>query len=399
MTILTRRLAAGMVAILWAGAASGQALRPVAPMSPPPAVVGSPVSKSSGAEADDFLTLLQKRYDTLFQKAGPAVVQVNAAVPTATGDTPYTWTGFFISKDGDILTTHAELLQEAEKTTKRVWVQINRIGYPAEIKGYDLVTNLAVLHVGTPLPKDFAVLDLADSPGVPTIGSMLFAVTSKEGQLPGPSVGLLQGYNVNFGDVQLATLHLRTNIPDDGGEGGSPVLDLQGRLVGIMIWSLKDSRSSLVLPARAALRVRDDLLARGNVAYGRLGFASEQKSDAEAGVRVLVTGVDYGGPALDAGLKAGDVVRSLGGIAVNNEDDLRQAKFFLRPGQDVALGVRRGSDDLALTLHVGEVLPDPAPVLPSAATLAKPANAVGSSNVIPGMTDPDLPPPPVLRSR
>jgi len=227
----------------------------------------------------------------------------------------------------------------------------------------------------------------------------LFAVTSKEGQLPGPSVGLLQGYNVNFGDVQLATLHLRTNIPDDGGEGGSPVLDLQGRLVGIMIWSLKDSRSSLVLPARAALRVRDDLLARGNVAYGRLGFASEQKSDAEAGVRVLVTGVDYGGPALDAGLKAGDVVRSLGGIAVNNEDDLRQAKFFLRPGQDVALGVRRGSDDLALTLHVGEVLPDPAPVLPSAATLAKPANAVGSSNVIPGMTDPDLPPPPVLRSR
>ncbi len=397
--ILTRRMAAAVVAFFWAGAAFGQATRLEVSASPMVTDSARSPSDNPAAQPDDFVLQLQKRYYSLFQKASPAVVQVNAAVSAAAGDTPYIWTGFFISKNGDILTTHADLLQAAEQTTKRVWVQYNRIGYPAEIKGYDLVSNLAVLHVTTPLPKDFAVLDLADSPDVPAIGAMLFAVTSKEGQLPGPSMGLLQGYNVNFGEVQLATLHLRTNIPDDGGEGGSPVLDLQGRLVGIMIWSLKDSRSSLILPARAALRVRDDLLTRGKVAYGRLGFASEQRSDAESGVRVMVTSVDYGGPALDAGLKAGDVVRSLGTMAINNEDDLRQAKFYLRPGQDVALSVRRGNEDIPLTLHIGEMPPDPAPILPTAASLPKPAAAVGSSNVVPGIPDPNMPPPPILKGK
>jgi len=399
MMILTRRMAAAVVAFFWAGAAFGQATRLEVSASPMVTDSARSPSDNPAAQPDDFVLQLQKRYYSLFQKASPAVVQVNAAVSAAAGDTPYIWTGFFISKNGDILTTHADLLQAAEQTTKRVWVQYNRIGYPAEIKGYDLVSNLAVLHVTTPLPKDFAVLDLADSPDVPAIGAMLFAVTSKEGQLPGPSMGLLQGYNVNFGEVQLATLHLRTNIPDDGGEGGSPVLDLQGRLVGIMIWSLKDSRSSLILPARAALRVRDDLLTRGKVAYGRLGFASEQRSDAESGVRVMVTSVDYGGPALDAGLKAGDVVRSLGTMAINNEDDLRQAKFYLRPGQDVALSVRRGNEDIPLTLHIGEMPPDPAPILPTAASLPKPAAAVGSSNVVPGIPDPNMPPPPILKGK
>ncbi len=398
MMTLSGKRAAWVVAFLWSAAALGPPTRAADSASPAPATgTSNPVAKAPVPEPDDILMQLQNRYYALFKKTSPAVVQVNAAVSAAASDTPYIWTGFFVSKGGDILTTHADLLQAAEKTTKRVWVQYDGVGYPAEIKGYDLVTNLAVLHLTDPLPKNFSVLDLADSTGVPEIGAMLFAITSKEGQSPGPSTGLLQGYNVNFGDVQLSTLHLRTSIPDDGGEGGSPVLDLQGRLVGIMIWSLKESRSSLILPARAALRVRDDLLTSGKVAYGRLGFVGEQKSDVEAGVRVCVTSVDYGGPALDAGLLAGDVVRSLGGADINNEDDLRQAKFFLRPGQDVALGIRRGNQDLQLTLHIGEMALNQAPVAPSTASLPKPGGAVSSGTLMQGITDPNLPPAPVQK--
>jgi len=380
-----------MAAIFCAHPAFGQTARPVDAASAPIAEASPQVSTSGPG---DILTLLQNRYTGLFEKISPAVVRVNAAIPGPTPDAPptaFVWTGFFITRNGDILTSNAHHLANATQ----IWVQCGGVGYPAEVKGLDLVTDVALLHATT-LPKNFAVLDLADNPQSPAIGTMLLAVTCKEGQMPGPSTGLLQGYNVNVGDMALPTLHLRTNIPDDGGEGGSPVVDLQGRLVGMMIASLKDSRSSLVLPSHAALRVRDDLLTNGKVAYGRLGFSGEQKSDTTSGVSVHVTSVDYGGPALVAGLKSGDEVRSLGGVAINNEEDLRQATFYLRPGQEVVLGVNRGGQDIQLTLHVGEMqmaAEAKSPPPPTADAAPKPDPAAAS--LIPGFSIPSLPPPPV----
>ena len=400
---LSGKLAAGMAAILCTGAMFGQTHPFAGPLSPPAAaqMVPPAPADSPGPESGDILDQLQERYTTLFQKVSPAVVRVNAAIPGPTPDalpTAYIWSGFFITRAGDILTTNAHLLQNATQ----VWVQSGRVSYPAEVKGIDLVTDVAVLHATT-LPKDFSMLNLADSPESPAQGTMLMSVTCKEGELPGPSTGMVQGYSVNAGDQALPTLHLRTTIPDDGGEAGSPVVDLHGRLVGIMVASLKESRSSLVLPSRAALRVRDDLLANGKVAYGRLGFVGEQTSDTNSGVRVQVNSVEYGGPALAGGLKAGDEVRILNGTAINNEDDLRQATFYLRPGQDVALGVRRNGQDLQLTLHVGEMQlagadqPDLKAPAQTADAAVKPSPVPGS--LISGLGDLGLPPPPVEKTK
>ncbi len=398
-------LTAGLAAILCTGAAFGQSPQPADVASAPPVIAPATATPASATANDfksgDILDALQDRYTSLFEKISPAVVSVNAAIPGPTTETPptaYVWSGFFITRSGDILTTNAHYLQNAT----RVWVISGNVGFTAEVKGLDLVTDVALLHADS-LPKNFAVLDLADHPDLPQKATMLMSVTCKQGQDPGPSTGLVQGYNVNVGNRELPTLYLRTNIPDDGGEGGSPVVDLQGRLVGMMIASLTESRSSLVLPSRAALRVRDDLLTNGKVAYGQLGFHGEQRSDTASGVNIFVTSVDYGGPALDAGLKTGDEVRTLNGAPINNETDLRQAAFYLRPDQDVSLGVHRDGQDLQLTLHVGEMplatdlnkqlATEAKTTPPTAATAPKPDSAPAS--LIPGVGDPALPPPPV----
>jgi serine protease Do len=402
------KLAAGLAAIFCVQTAFGQSSAPAnlasAPPAPPPAV-SSPVANAGEFKSGDILDALQDRYTTLFERISPSVVSVNAAIPGPTTEslpTAYVWSGFFITRTGDILTTNAHYLQNASS----VWVISGNVGFNAEVKGLDLVTDVALLHADS-LPKNFAVLDLADSPDLPLKATMVMSVTCKEGQEPGPSTGLVQGYNVNVGNRELPTLYLRTNIPDDGGEGGSPVVDLQGRLVGMMIASLTESRSSLVLPSRAALRVRDDLLTNGKVAYGQLGFQGKQRSDTTAGVNIIVSSVDYPGPALEAGLKAGDEVRTLNGTPIKNEDDLRQAAFYLRPGQDVTLGVHRDGQDIQLTLHAGEMplatdinkqlVTEPKTSPPTADTASKPDSA--AANLLPGVNDPALPPPPVVKAK
>jgi serine protease Do len=366
-----RRLAAGMAAIysvgmVCAGTAQTITLSSGQPASRSPTLpaaadlaataesfVPAAGSGSTTAAGVDLLDLLQSRYLELAQKGCAAVVLVNAAVRSNTGDaapTPYVWSGFFIGRNGDIITNNARYLQNA----MQVWVDYNGVKYPADVVGCDPVTDVGLLHLSVP-PKDFEVLDLTEVTDLPPKGTMLVAVTSKLGQPPGPSPGIVQGYNANVGEHNLPTVNLRVNIPDDGGEGGSPVLDLHGRLIGMISASLRDSRSSLVLPARAVLRIRDELLATGHVTYGLFGFDVEANTSAETAPQLVVKSVDYGGPALAAGLKAGDVLRSVGGVVLQSNDDLRQVWFFSHPGQDLALVVQRDKSDIQLTLHVGEM--------------------------------------------
>jgi len=342
-----RRLAAGMAAIFWAGlvclsatsAAADTAIEPVK------------ITDGNG----DLLDLLQSRYLALTEKGCTAVVRVNAVVRDNASDatpTPYVWSGFFIDRNADIITNNADNLQKA----MRVWVDYNGIIYPADVVGCDPVTNVGLLHLNTP-PKDFGALDLSEIPDLPPKGTMLLAITSKLGQPPGPSPGMVQGTNVNVGEIPLPAVHLRVNIPDDGGEGGSPVLDLHGHLVGMMIASLRDSRESLVLPSRAVLRIRDELLANDHhVRYGLFGFdVKPAEVSAGSAPRLIIKSVDYGGPGLAAGLKAGDVLLSVGGVPLQSNDDLRQAWFFSHPGQDLAVVVERDNVEVQLTLHVGEM--------------------------------------------
>lgn len=401
MTRLSGRLAAGMAAIM-VGGLWGTPVN--AAINSPPVSVPSPATDTAPTAekpvlygADDLLSLLQQRYVGLFDKFHTAVVRVNV-VPAVSPDTPpqvIVWTGFFISRNGDILTTNADKLQN------KAVVYItdgDGIVYRADVLGTDLVTNLALLHVQV-APKKFTVLDLAENSESPPIGSLLLAITSKQGQTPGPSAGMVQQYNVNFADVHLPTLHLRVNIPDDSGETGAPVLDLQGRLVGIMVWGLPESRSSLVLPARAALRVRDDLLTHGKVAYGQLGFEIEQKSDPQTGVVVVIKSVTYDShsPALAAGLKVGDVLKSVGTTPINSDLDLRQAWFFSRPGQDLPIVVQRGDVTLPLTLHVGEMPVPPPPKTADDKTPSSSPPAATNTSPLASSPEPDYgQPPPVI---
>jgi serine protease Do len=97
------------------------------------------------------------------------------------------------------------------------------------------------------------------------------------------------------------------------------------------------------------------------IAYQELGDQLARYFKVEGGV--LVTDVDEDGPAVKAGLKAGDVIVRMGGKAVKDGGDLREALAEGAAGSSATIGVQRDGRPMDLTVKLGEA--EPARVAPA----------------------------------
>ena len=190
---------------------------------------------------------------------------------------------------------------------------------------------------------------------------------------PTPHFGIFAGSESRFGDRFFPCNYIRTSIPAGPGDGGSAYLDLTGRLLGIQVGSLPDVGSSYILPARAALRIRDDILFSGTVTYGWIGFEVEISTSIGEGRRLILSQVFPGSPAEAAGLLEGDVLQRIGDYPVSVLDDLRNAMFYTRVGQYVDVVVERDGASRRFSVKIAarpenepmQVIdaPDPEPVI------------------------------------
>ncbi len=306
------------------------------------------------APADSYLTL-QRRLVEVFEQNKRAVVKVFAASERRAERTEdparpvqFVGTGFFISREGHVL-TNANITLGAD----RLWVELaDGLKIFAELVGQDPVTNISILRV-MEVPEGQAFLRFSEADVPPGAGTLVQAITCELWFGPAPSFGQIKGIDANYGPVRLPTLHLRTSIPAEGGEGGSPVFDLNGELIGMITASLPELRSSYVLPARAVNRVKDDILLEGEVSYASFGFRVRQFSQIDGRVQVIIEEVATGSPAEAAGLRQGDIIERVAEYAIGRDADLRQASFYLRPDKLVAVGVVRDGEAFELPLKLG----------------------------------------------
>ncbi|MGF1448745.1 MAG: S1C family serine protease [Opitutales bacterium] len=312
------------------------------------------VTTSPALPTDSYLTL-QRRLVEVFEQNKRAVVKVFAASERradsseeAPRPVQFVGTGFFISREGHVL-TNANITLGAE----RIWIELtDGLKIFAELIGQDPVTNISILRV-MEVPEGQHFLRFSDAGAPPGAGTLVQAITCELWFGPAPSFGQVKGIDANYGPVRLPTLHLRTSIPAEGGEGGSPVFDLNGDLIGMITASLPELRSSYVLPARAVNRVKDDILLEGEVSYASFGFRVRQFSQLDGRVQVVIEEVANGSPAEAAGLREGDVIERVAEYAIRRDADLRQASFYLRPDKLVAVGVVREGEAFELPLKLG----------------------------------------------
>jgi serine protease Do len=257
-------------------------------------------------------------------------------------------TGFFISHEGHVITNASVVLNP-----DRVWVVYKGVEYAARMIGVDKATNLALLKVAT-LPKDFKFIQIGDNAVLPVPGTILIRIGCPLELAPSPSQGMVTGVESRFGQHIFPCSLIRTNIPANPGDGGSPYLDLNGRLVGVQVGSVTEAASTYIMPVRAVMRARDDLLFSGKVSEGWIGFEVALDSTVADGERVIVRKAIAGTPAEQAGIKGGDQIVKVGIYDIGDLDDLRNALFYTRVGEYVPLKVQREGREVECTVRIAE---------------------------------------------
>lgn len=220
----------------------------------------------------------------------------------------------------------------------------------ARLVALDRASGIAVLHVNGINGLPVIQLNSNGASGALDQQSVALAVTSMGGGHY--SIGSLQGLDATIslrgGPLTDA---LRTDIPAVDAVPGSPLIDANGAVVG-MVAGAQDG-AAVAVPAWIAGPVVDQLLATGTVQHGMLGVVGKTVPQANfqpAGV--LLKAVAPGSAAGVAGLRAGDIITSVNFQRVTSVVGLRGHLYGLAGGQPVLIGISRGTTDLFYRVYL-----------------------------------------------
>ena len=268
--------------------------------------------------------------------------------------------GFVISADGYIL-TNAHVVDDASEVTVRT---TDRREYRAKVVGIDARTDVAVLKIdATKLP----VVRIGN-PQALKAGEWVIAIGSPFGFENSVTAGIVSATARSLADAY--TPFIQTDVAVNPGNSGGPLFNLQGEVIGInsQIYSRTGGYQgvSFAIPIDVAMNVKDQLVATGRVERGRIGVVIQEVNQALADSfrlprprGALVSQVEDGGPADDAGLKPGDVILAVDGHDIERSSELPPLIAAIKPGKQAALTVWRDKSERSIRIRVGELKDEP----------------------------------------
>lgn len=297
---------------------------------------------------------LEERRKQVFTQYEAAVVKVIGALKIKDEESQkessgiIIGTGFFISNEGLVMTS-ALITSEAE----RVWIEHKGKSYAARSVGHDLRTGISIIKT-IKLPEAFNYVSIDKNAELPEVCTTVMAIGCKLDLDPAPCIGIVCSHQREVSRIPLPTTYLRTDIPSDGGDIGSPVFDMTGQFIGMVKESLPQIRSSFIVPSRAILRIRDDLVFSGHPHYGYLGIDIDPVCIEPEKEHLVISKVFPDGPGDTIGIREGDELVELNGIKLKRLGDLNHAVFFARPGQYLPVKLMRRDNELDLSIRVAE---------------------------------------------
>ena len=199
---------------------------------------------------------LETRIVEIADQVTPTVVHIEAIVKFNDRRSQVTGSGVLITPDGTIL-TNEHVVDKAEKV--EVSVPGHRKKYPARVIGADRQTDVAVLEIEADAPLPAAPIGSADALRV---GQWVLAIGNPYGLEGTVSLGIVSAKGRNLEIPNVLNDFIQTDAMIDHGSSGGPLVDLQGRLVGIN--SRAQGRGiGFTIPVETALQVRRQLEAGG----------------------------------------------------------------------------------------------------------------------------------------
>jgi S1-C subfamily serine protease len=318
----------------------------------------------------------------IYERDAPGVVFVraDASSPTANASSlngsEGAGTGFVIDADGHVLTNH-HLVGEA-RTVSVSFDDDETV--TARVLGADAANDLALLKVD-PGAARLHPLQLGDSTTA-RVGDPVIAIGNPFGLARTLTTGVVSALQRQLTAPNGFTIQhvIQTDAPINPGSSGGPLLDAQGRVIGItsQIATGRDGGSTgigFAVPIDTAKSKLEELKRTGSVSHAYLGIRGTTIGDGLAATMqskirrgVLVQSVLDGSPAAQAGLRGGtiesqvdgasvllggDVLTSIDGGTLSSMEQLTREIAARRAGAEIRLGVLRDGEAMQLTMRLG----------------------------------------------
>jgi S1-C subfamily serine protease len=322
--------------------------------------------------------------DAIYQvveEVKPAVVQVtneqvglagfgqSTAIPVGVGS------GIVYDAKGYVLTNN----HVVEGANKLIVSLPDGRAFPATILGQDPQTDLAVIQIDA---SDLPVAELGDSgqlavgdwvvaignalalPGGPTVTAGLVSATGRTIQ-ESPSSNASQ--QVPGSGPYLFDL-IQTDAAINPGNSGGPLVNLDGQVIGLNTLGggstgqgMQAQGIGFSIAMSTAKPIADQLVATGKVEHPYLGAdyvalnpALAARNNIPVPYGDYITGIASGSPAAKANLQKDDIITQANGQDLTGDSDLALIIHAHKPGDELTLTVRRGSQTMTVTVTLGK---------------------------------------------
>ncbi len=231
--------------------------------------------------------------------------------------------GFFISKDGYLITNHhviADLVDPKNKDYSRLFVKLaedSDTRIPAKVIGYDKILDLALLKAETDAPF---VFNLGSSEGL-EVGTRIFAIGSPAGLERTLTSGI-----VSATDRKLFTLGsvLQFDAAVNPGNSGGPCIDESGNVQAVVFaGSVQYEGLNFAIPVEYVKSLLPALYAGGKISHPWISAFGRTWRDLGKNAGLLLQYVLPGGSAFRSGLRAGDAIIEAGGKQIKTLEDFQ----------------------------------------------------------------------------
>ena len=260
--------------------------------------------------------------------------------------------GFIIEPDGYIITNH-HVIDSADEIIVSL---ADRREFEAELIGSDPQSDIALLKIDS---ENLPYLEFGDSTALKA-GQWVAAIGSPFGFEQTVTAGIVSAKGRSNNSQQYVPF-IQTDVAINRGNSGGPLLDMDGKVVGINSWILSGSGGymglSFSIPIDTAMNSIEQLRTTGKVSRGLLGvivgevtreYAEAMQLDRSAGA--LVTDLNDGGAAARAGIEPGDVILEFDGSPIEVWSDLPPLVGANPPGKEVGVLVSRNGDRREFTV-------------------------------------------------
>jgi serine protease Do len=276
--------------------------------------------------------------------------------------------GVIVTEDGYILTNN-HVVEGADKI--QVVLSDGKREFAATLVGTDPQTDVAVLKVDA---KDLPAITFGNSDHV-EVGDVVFALGNPRGVGQSVSMGIVSGLGRATGILGREGYEdfIQTDAAINRGNSGGPLVDIQGRLIGVNQSIASSSGGSegvgFAIPVNLARNVIEQLVTSGTVQRGYIGVNIQpltpdlsRSFNIDDGSGALVSDVVEDSPAAEAGLQPGDVIVQFGKRKVEDSSSLRLMASQTPPGTQVDLKIVRDGKGIERTITLAQLPGDLASV-------------------------------------